>query len=462
MLNLLRVQPPPISLLYGAAALLLAILMSSGLILWGDPRAPILAVGGAGAAAIALYLVQRPLSALYVAIFLALMPMGLRFGFVYTLAANSTLALALVAWLLKVIVQRQHIQWNAACVLITLYLVWAVVTLLWAPDLILARKDLVAYVSGFILLLLISEQVRSIAAMDGLMRVLKAMGWILVLGGLYAVFTGDFQPGERLQVLGMNENLFGVALVLTLPGQIWPVLRASGPKRTFHLVLSVFFILCTLGLVALSGSRGSSISLLLVLLAFFFYKPMRPFGIVGIVLVAVIFAVAPATMDVLVQRFQDHEGGDLGGRVLLWHASLLLIRDNLWTGVGIGNGPSELYRYVASLTSTYAHRPDVPSHSPLLEVAVETGMLGIFLYASAVVFAVWQFFRYRHRLYAHDALVAGYFPLMLGVSVGYFASWSKGGGMDVHPTFFILLGLLAFPVRLLGPDKQRGGVPGVT
>jgi O-antigen ligase len=440
------------SLLY-ASAVLLAILMSSGLILWGDPRAPILAVGGAGGGAIALYLVQRPRSALYVAIFLALMPMGLRFGIVYTLAANLAIALALGAWLLKVIVQRQHIQWNAVCVLMTLYLVWAIVTLFWAPDLILARKELVAYVSGFILLLLISEQVRSIDAVDGLMRVLKVMGWILVLGGLHAVFSGDFQSGERLQVLGMNENLFGVALVLTLPGSIWPVLRSSGAKRAFHLVLSIFFILCTLGLVALSGSRGSSVSLLIVLLAFFFYKPMRPFGIVGIIVVAVTLAAAPLVMDVLVQRFQDREGGDLGGRVLLWHASLLLIQDNLWTGVGIGNGPFELHRYVASLTSTYAHRLEVPSHNPLLEVAIETGVLGVFLYASAVVLAVWQFFRYRHKLYVHDALVAGYFPLMLGVSMGYFASWLKGGGMDAHPTFFILLGLLVFPARLLRPGQ---------
>ena len=45
------------SLLYGASAVLLALLMSSVLIVWGDPRAPILAVGGAGAAAIGLYLI---------------------------------------------------------------------------------------------------------------------------------------------------------------------------------------------------------------------------------------------------------------------------------------------------------------------------------------------------------------------------------------------------------------------
>lgn len=56
-------------------------------------------------------------------------------------------------------------------------------------------------------------------------------------------------------------------------------------------------------------------------------------------------------------------------------------------------------------------------------------------------------------LYVHDALVAGYFPLMLGVSMGYFASWLKGGGMDAQPTFFILIGLLVFPARLLSPEE---------
>jgi O-antigen ligase len=451
--NFYPALPSPINLIYAASAVALTALISLVVILWGDPRAPILAVGGAGGAAIALYLVQRPLSALYVATFLALMPMALRFEIAYTVAVNSALALALAAWLLKIIVQQQHVHWNAVCIMITLYLVWAIVTLLWAPDLILARKELVAYTSGFILLLLISEQVRSIEAMDGLMRVLMWMGWILVLGGLQAVFAGGFQPGERLQVLGMNENLFGVVLILTLPGPIWLVLRSTGPKRALYLVLSIFFILCTLGLVALSGSRGSSISLLLVLLAFFFYKPMRPFGIVGLLLVVCLLAVAPLIMDVLVQRFQDREGGDLGGRVLLWHASLLLIRDNLWTGVGIGNGPSQLHQYVASLTSIYAHRLDLPSHNPLLEVAVETGVTGVFLYTSAVVLALWQFFRYRRELRVHEKFAAGYFPLLLGVSVGYFASWLKGGGVDAHPTFFILLGLLLFPARSLRPAQ---------
>ncbi|MER9900204.1 O-antigen ligase family protein [Mesorhizobium sp. M0130] len=446
MSNLSPDIPSPISLMYVSSAVLLAILMALLLILWGDPRAPILAVGAGGGAAIALYLVQRPLSALYVAIFLALMPMGLRSGLVYDVAANSALALALGAWLLSVIVQRQHIQWNAVCVLMALYLVWAVVTLLWAPDLILARKELVAYASGFIVLLLISAEVRSIAAIDGLMRVLMLMGWMLILAGLQVVFAGGYQLGERLQVLEMNENLFGVTLVLTLPGQIWPVLRSSGLTRAFHLVLSIFFILCTLGLVALSGSRGSSISLLLVLLAFFFYKPMRPFGIVGIILVVSLLAIAPLATDVLVRRFEEGEGGDLGGRVVLWYASLQLVRDHLWSGVGIGNGPSELYQYVAPLTSNYADRSSVPSHNPLLEVAAETGVLGVVLYASAVVLGVWQFFRYRRRLHNYDELVAGYFPLVLGVSVGYFASWLKGGGMAAHPTFFILLGLLLFPV----------------
>ena len=250
-------------------------------------------------------------------------------------------------------------------------------------------------------------------------------------------------------ILGLNPNLFGTILVLMLPGVIWPVLRSSGMRRRIHMALSVFFILCSLIFVALTGSRGSALALMIVLVGFWFWKPMRPWGIIGVALLAGLLLVAPFVLETLLNRVETQEGGELGGRDLLWQASFWLIGDHPWTGMGIGNGPPGLNWYIASLTSeAFVHRRDLPSHNPMLEAAVETGVPGLLIYVSVCASALFQFFRACRRPIMRRGPLAAYFPLLLGTTAGYVAAWFKNGGMEVHPTFFILLGLLLIPSQL--------------
>jgi putative inorganic carbon (HCO3(-)) transporter len=451
MLNLLPQQQRLVRVSCIALALIWLAGTGGGLFLWSNPSAPLLLIGGACAAAIGLILLQQPLPALYVALFLHVVPYGLwppAIDAVNTVVVNSSLALALGAWLLHIAVLRRPILWNHVCVLVALYIVWGIVTLLWAPDIIEGRKKLVGYIAGFTLLFLMSNQVRTLRSLDSLMCVLRLTGWTIVICGLCAMLFTDFQFGNRLKVLDVNENESGTVLILMTAGAIWPVLRSSGPRRGLHMVLSIVFILCSLMLVALSGSRGSALSLLIVLLAFWLWKPVRPWGIVGLVLIAGLLASAPFLLDTLSNRFAQQEGGELGGRDVLWEASLLMLGDVPWTGAGIGNGPFELHKYIASLTSYYNHRLNLPSHNPLLEAGVDTGLFGMLVYASICVCALWQFFGSRARSSMRDKALPGYFPLLLSITVGYLASWIKGGGMENHPTFFLLLALLLIPSQL--------------
>jgi O-antigen ligase len=134
---------------------------------------------------------------------------------------------------------------------------------------------------------------------------------------------------------------------------------------------------------------------------------------------------------------------------VLWQASLLLIRDHWLTGVGVGNGPLELPNYIASLTSEYNHRATLPSHNPLLEVGVETGIVGMVIYVCLWVAALWQFIRHRNRQVMREGVLAAYFPILLGVTAGYFATWIKAGGLVHDPISFVLLALLVIPSQLL-------------
>lgn len=434
-----------------ALELILSAVAIAGLLLWNGPLVLLLVGGGACAAAIALLLLLRPLIALQVALFFYLFPFGLRpvaATLAFDVASNGAIALAVCAWLLHAPTQRQLFMWNWVCFLIALYIMWASVTLLWANDLIEGRKTLVQYGIGLILLFLVVEQVRTLRAVDGIMRVLGVIGWITVISGLLTVLFTEYQPGARLKVMDVNENLLGVILILMLPGVIWPVLRSSGARRSLYMALSIVYILGTLVLVLLSGSRGSSLSLVIMLLAFWFSKPLRPWGKMGAVLMIGMLTAAPFLLTSLEARSTDNSGNELGGRDILSLAAWHLIQDHPLTGMGVGNGPSGLRPYILELTDHYAKRFELPAHEPFLEVGCDTGLIGMFLYVGILGVALWEFFHSRGRRYMREGVLAAYFPLVLVCAVSYLASFIKGGGLEYHPTFFLLLALLIIPSQL--------------
>ena len=428
----------------------------AGLLLLNEPLILLIAGGGVCAAAIVLLLLQRPLIALQVALFFYLFPIGLRpveAGLAQDILTNGAIGLAICAWTLHAPSQRRPILWNWVCFLMALFILWAIITLLWAPDLTKARHALVAYSIGFILLFLVVQQVRSPHAIDGLMRVLAMIGWTMVISGVLTVLITGYHPGERLKVFNVNENYLGVILILVLPGVIWPVLGSSGVRRGLYMALSIVYILCTLILVLLSGSRGSAISLGIMLLAFWFWKPLRPWGMVGGVLVTCMLISAPFLLDSLNNRFIEKGGNQLGGRDVLMMAGLRFIEDHPLTGAGLGNGAFELTPYIAALTSDYDHRNDLPVHNPVVEVGVDTGLIGMFVYLSICAAALWQFFCNRSRWYLCDGALVAYFPIVLCSAISYLASFIKGGGFEADPTFFLLLALLIIPSQL-SPDNS--------
>jgi putative inorganic carbon (hco3(-)) transporter len=438
----------PLALSYLALILLGG--AGAGLLLWSNPLVLLLAGGIAFAAAIGLFLLLRPLTALYVALFIRLIPWensSDEVVFAFTVAQNIAFAVAFCAWMLHASSQRRPIQWNGVCFLIALYIFWAGVTLLWAHDVVAGLEKLRRYSAGLIFVFLVVNLVKSPRAIDGMMRVLAVVGWYLVILGLQVALFTDYHP-ERLKILNMNENQSGALLILMLPGVIWPVVRSSGLRRSLHLTLSIVYMLCTVILVLLSGSRGSTLALASMLVALCFWKPLRPWGIVGGALVACLLISAPFLLGEVGKRFMEDTQTQLGGRDILWEASFYFIEDHPFTGAGVGNGPVELVPYVAALTNHYDYVDHpLPSHNPLLEAGVDTGIFGIVVYFSICVAALRQFFWCSGRWYLHGGALTAYFPIVLISAAGYITAFLKDGA-DSHPTFFLLLALLIIPSQL--------------
>ncbi len=402
----------------------------------------------------------NPSLPLYIAIFFRFMPFEFFTGLfsedaaltLYFVVEYGSLALAVISWFCRLPFENRSIRLDVVCALVVLYVLWASISLLWARNPQLGVEKIGKYVIGLILLFLSINELRSWKQVSSFIFLIELSGWLLVAAGVFSALGPGYSTGERLSVFGINENQYALYLVMCVPCVIWSVHQLTGWRRWIRAALGIVFIILAMVLVLLTGSRGSTISLVIMLLAFWFAKPLRFWALVGSGMAACLVIAAPIVLLSLENRSAEKEGwgNELGGRDQLWEASLRLIRDHPLTGVGAGNGPSELINYVSSITDDYADRDSIPSHNPILEVGVDTGPFGVCIYLSIFAAAFWLFLRSRNERWSGANLFAAYFPLILGLTVSYVISWLKAGGVENDPSFFALLTLLILPSHLAG------------
>jgi O-antigen ligase len=419
-----------------------------------------LIVGGAFAAiATAIAWLRKPVWALYIAIFVVLLPKGLIPDHIQSILNRSTLLIALGAWLFAVITRRRRIVWTSTALFMLSFLVWSTVTLAWAPHPDLGLERLTQFAFRLILyLLLVTNEINTEETLDELMQTLAFSGWILVLSGVGTLLFQGYDPGTRFQVLGMNENQFGISTMVTMPGVLWLAIRAPERRKALNASLSFVFILLAFIFVVLSRSRGSLISWLTTMLVFWLWKPTRAWGRLGLFILVVTAVSAPFLLSATLERFTVQRGGTLlGGRGVIWQAAWLLIRDHLWVGVGIGNAPYAVVSYLRTLTSLLGlelgaiHEGllERAIHNPILEIWAEVGIPGILLYFSILGSALWSFRREAHQWSeTSKPSLESYFAIVSSVFAGYMLSWIKGGGMTAHSTYFMMLALLLIPSHI--------------
>jgi putative inorganic carbon (HCO3(-)) transporter len=407
----------------------------------------------------------KPVWALYAALFVVLLPIGLIPPQVHSILNRSMTVIALGVWLFDVITRRRRVVWTSSASLMLGFVTWGTVTLFWTAGLSVGMTALQAYALRLILyLILIANEIRTEEDLDGLMNTLALNGWVLVLVGAGVVLLEGYKPGTRLQVLDMNENAFGISALVTMPGVLWQAMRTSGQQKAVRMLLSFIFVSLTLVLVALTGSRGSAISLLIPLSVFWLWKPTRPWGKLGLLILVLAAITAPFIFLTVLERFAVEPGDTLlGGREALWQAVWPLILDHIWRGVGIGNSPYAVMPYLERLGSVWAYER-AAIHNPVLAIWAETGVLGSLLYLGVLGSSVWLFVRQyqRHRKAGVHCFMP-YFALVSSIFLGYMPSWVKGGGMESDITYFLMLALLVVPSHLdvAGPEcAARNGAGG--
>ena len=440
----------------GVLALIASVGAGAAYLVSPSPLSPLIVAGAIIALGLGAAWLRNPVVALYAALFVVLIPEGLIPDRIHSIATRATLLIALGSWLVDAISRRRKILWTHTALVMLGFLLWSTVTLFWAPSLDLGIERVVQYVLRLILfLLLVVNEINTEEALGGLMRTLALGGWVLVLAGVATVLFTGYERGTQFAVLGMNENQYGVSILVTMPGVLWIARRATEPNKGLNMPLSIVFILLSVIMVAISGSRGSAISMLSTLLAFWLLKPTRPWGSLGLLILAGGMISAPLFFSTTIERFVEEAGGVLGGRLAIWQASWLLIRDHPWRGVGIGNASYALLPYYERLVGIF--RSDFRSiHNPVLAIWAEAGLPGLLLYLGVLASAVWAFIRkVRQERETASASLAFYFALVASVFVGFMLSWMKGGGMEYHRSYFLMLALLLIPSQLATDDVKH-------
>lgn len=453
-------RPPFTGWIYVFGVLIVLAVGASGILI-GEWYAPLLVGGAVAGMGLAVLWLRDPLWALLPAILMIFLPPGLIPAEIQSLGNRALTLAALGFWGLHVVFKHRLIRWTAPTMLFTVFLTWALLSITWAINAGDSTTIIQIYVLRLLLfLVLIPNLINNQGALKKFLVTIAISGWVVILASYWVVLTEGWTPGSRLQVYDTNANALGVQTILSAVGVLWWCML-PGRNRTFRMALGVIYLILSTGIIAMSGSRGSAITLGLMLMLFWLQKPTRVWGNLAVVLLVLAMPTLPFVFDTLVQRFMiTHDDTALGGREVIWEAGMRAIAAEPVLGYGIGNASRAALPHLQILKGITVSQ-GFSLHNPLLTIWIETGFPGLIIYVGVLLSAMWAFIStYWGRKFKHPSM-QNYFALVSAVFVGYMASWIKGGGMEREFTYFYMLALLILPAVLppeTGQNAQESAI----
>ncbi len=218
------------------------------------------------------------------------------------------------------------------------------------------------------------------------------------LWALYLHFTGGgyssraWLDSEMFSSIGSravgsldNPNMLGEYLVLIIPIAVAMVVGRKEGLRRFP----AFLCCCALGVcLIMTWSRGAWIALILAALVFLLMWHHRSLWLViaGIASIPILPSVLPASIINRFASIGNMADSSTSYRVYIWRASVHMIEDNLFTGIGIGEGAwNNLYPLYA--LEGIGEAPH--SHNLFLQIWLETGVFGLLAFL-AFIFLLFQ------------------------------------------------------------------------
>lgn len=309
----------------------------------------------------------------------------------------------------RIMMQKQPIIFQITELLIMIYGLVIIASLFFAPGAPDSITLVIDWAKNFAIILIIVQ-----FATDE--RIWKRMQWVLIMIAAflatlsaYQVLTGSYDSNffglanapvfqvtddfDNHRVTGpiFDPNYYGMFLMMVLPIALYRILTDQNPVARMIALLLATPILLT---ILFTYSRGAFVSLIVVSLLIAFERQFSPYKVIPIVLV-VIFFLAPVLPAGFVERLatladvfnvdpRNQTELSLRGRSSEAIIAYRMFLDHPLLGVGYNNYAANYLSY-SSRVGIDRRFEERDAHSMYLEVAAETGIIGVMAFSAMIV-----------------------------------------------------------------------------
>jgi O-antigen ligase len=293
-----------------------------------------------------------------------------------------------VAWFAKLMLLRKKIEVYTPVKWAMLFFVWALVSFIWAWNQDAALQRLQTGIQLFFLMLMFTNEINSVQKFQ---KVMSALLLAASLAGILGILGIGVNQSSRLLTLegqGAKEYAAYIGIVFL----VTTILLFYGNAK-YRLL---FGFIGTMSLIPLfaSGERGIILALTLAWLAIIVITPRRGRQAFLILFVLGILSVTPLILQQLglisdwtVARFTINSIVESGGanRTDIWKTGLVLVQDNLFFGVGIGNFTSAIGQYIGRVPIQSRFSLSVDPHGDWLSILGELGLIGFLIFGMFLI-----------------------------------------------------------------------------
>lgn len=275
------------------------------------------------------------------------------------------------------------VSMNVAVVFFVISLLWGVVNSLQPMA---SLKQVLVHGSFILFYFVVINVIRERKQWTAMIKLFMASALIVALYGIIQNFFGINSTeswideemfndiGRRVYSFFNNPNVLGEFLVFTIPvsvALVWNKLKFG--HRAFFIITALSLVLC----MVFTWSRGAWLGMILAVGIFLVISDKR-WVLVGLAAIAMLPILLYVTGNTaIIERFMsigNTADTSTAYRVSIWQASVGIISDFWYRGIGIGSDAyKQIYPYYALSGAEFA----LHSHNLYLQYIVETGIIGI-------------------------------------------------------------------------------------
>lgn len=349
-----------------------------------------------------------------------------RFHGVPSIVGAGVAGLLFIPLFHQIVILRKPLVIVPMLPVIGLFIAFRLLAVLWSGEKDLAIDSIIATIAeGLLLYVLVTNVIRTRETLHGVVLTILFAGSLLGALSIYQQVTGSFdkdfggfaQTSLDMKVLNLDapakdarsagpigeKNYYAQFMLLLVPlAFAWIKTESRWPLKCLSIVTATLIMLG----VASTASRGAAVGFVCMVLAMILLREVRvrhiaiiTFGSVAILMLVPAYqqrlnsmisamGVLPGTGHV--QAIET----SLQGRMSEMWAAALIFSEQPIGGVGPGNFPPEFLKKAGSL-GFQIHAEQRMAHCSYLEIAAETGIVGLLLYLAILGVTLRELWRAR-------------------------------------------------------------------